>query len=846
MKSKYYLGMALWLVVTIGLLLVAPSPKLARSQDSQVIESNDPHVVRSGDWTLQAASDASGGSYLYSGGADSDILTLEFAGPSIEILYVAGPSLGVLAINVDDTVLRTVITTDAKTAYQQSSRIDYLSNETHTLKVYAQEGGLVAVDAFIIHAAASDTGSLASEGRITPCGPIHQIHRVSLTSTGGQSNGESYMGGLSNDDSLVTFFTYGALVPADTNAVFDVYTYNRLNCTLELISVSTTGGAGNNHSTESVLSGNGRYVVFYSNASNLVANDTNSVADIFVRDRVNQTTTRASLSNSQLEGNSYAEHSPTISNDGRYVVFTSNASNLVANDTNNVHDVFVRDMQLNETTRVSVATGGAQADAASEGRSISDSARYVLFQSNATNLVAGDSNGLYDVFVHDRNTNTTTRVSVASGGVQALGGDSWAAQISGNGNFVVFISDATNLVPNDTNAIRDVFVYDRTANITTRVSVATGGAQAIGGGADMPSITYDGRYVGFHSSAANLVPNDTNAIDDGFVHDRVAGVTRRVSVSASGAQSSGWASRIVLSNYGNYVGFSSTGADLVTGDTNGFTDVFVAPNSPVTSADNLALFNPPFQMVALLNTLTDNPPANAYTAFSAYAPTSGGQWVMGDWNGDGLDTPGVTRNGAFYFTNVPGESTSADWKSFWIGLIGPVVSGRFSSGLPNDCIGIVDSGNFPPYGTAFVLYYTCDMSATTTIPAISYQWLSVVLPDSQGFTGTHQFTAGDFDGDGVDSVAVRRGPFIAFGNVAPTTGPAAFNLAQYIGTPGTGDEGLVVAGDWDGSGADSFGLFYQNGELFYRNDLDFNPGVHLNQSVGTPFGSTGVQVASWR
>jgi hypothetical protein len=144
------------------------------------------------------------------------------------------------------------------------------------------------------------------------------------------------------------------------------------------------------------------------------------------------------------------------------------------------------------------------------------------------------------------------------------------------------------------------------------------------------------------------------------------------------------------------------------------------------------------------------------------------------------------------------------------------------------------------------LYFTCDLTDGTA-PTLTFQWLSVVLPDAGGFSGAHQFSAGDFNNDGVDSIAVRRGEFIAFTNVPPTTLLSEFNLAQYWGVPPLtgGDYGLFLAGDFDNASGDSFGVFYQNGNFYYRNAVDWYPGPHSLQQVGQPIG-TPVQATSWR
>lgn len=264
--------------------------------------------------------------------------------------------------------------------------------------------------------------------------------------------------------------------------------------------------------------------------------------------------------------------------------------------------------------------------------------------------------------------------------------------------------------------------------------------------------------------------------------------------------------------------------------------------------DTLALFNTSNGQVSLLETVQDLPASTTYNTFASGgpAPTINGQWVMGDWNGDGIKTPGVyASNGVFYTTNTLGTTPAASWTGTWFGLFGrPAVVGRFSSGSANDCLGVVDSGNFPPYGTAYALYFTCNLAGGA--PPLTFQWLSVLLPDSQGYTGAAQFAAGDFNSDGVDTIAIRRSAFIAFTNTPPTTLLSAFDLAQYIGTPSANDYGYFVSGDWNRDGIDSFGLFYQNGYFYRRNDVLWNTGVHQVQRVGSPIGTSSIQVASWR
>ncbi len=283
------------------------------------------------------------------------------------------------------------------------------------------------------------------------------------------------------------------------------------------VSVASDGVQGNDNSRFPSISANGRYVAFYSIASNLVNGDTNGSQDIFVHDRQSGSTTRLSVASDGTQAND-SSWGTSVSADGRYVAFDSLASNLVGGDTNGEVDIFVHDRQAGATSRVSVASDGTQANDSSYSSSISDDGRYVAFSSYAQNLVSGDTNGLPDIFVHDRQTGTTSHVSVASDGTHGNSG-SYGPSISADGAFVAFHSDANNLVSGDTNDTFDVFMHDLQTGATNRVSVASDGTQGDYSSGD-PSISADGRYVAFSSYAQNLVSGDTNGSEDVFVHDR--------------------------------------------------------------------------------------------------------------------------------------------------------------------------------------------------------------------------------------------------------------------------------------------------------------------------------------
>jgi len=342
------------------------------------------------------------------------------------------------------------------------------------------------------------------------------------------------------------------------------------------VSIGPGGVEGNNDSGfifSPAISADGRFVVFESIASNLVAGDTDDdfVLDVFVHDLQTGLTTRVSVGAGGIRAND-SSRAPAISGDGRFVAFESVASNLVAGDTNEDFDVFVHDRFTGVTTRVSVATGGTQGEFASHGASISADGRWVSFYSAST-FVAGDTNETADVFVHDRETGLTTRVSVGSGGTQSKG-PATAPGISADGRWIAFQSWASNLVAGDTNVANDIFIHDRLTGATWCVSVGPGGVPGNGPSIN-PAMSADGRWIAFSSHASSLIFDDTNSDSDVFVHDRTTGTTTRVSLGPGGAQALGYSGGASISADGRWVGFGSLSHDLVPGDTSVEPDVFV-------------------------------------------------------------------------------------------------------------------------------------------------------------------------------------------------------------------------------------------------------------------------------
>ncbi|OZV81054.1 hypothetical protein CA850_13005 [Micromonospora echinospora] len=398
--------------------------------------------------------------------------------------------------------------------------------------------------------------------------------RVSVSTTGDQSNDRSDDPAISADGRYVTFDSDATnLVPDDTNGVSDIFVRDRITGTTTRVSVSTTGDQANGFSRASAISADGRYVAYHSLATNLVPDDTNDEIDVFVRDRATGTTTRVSVSTNGYQANHYSEL-PAISADGRYITYHSLATNLVPRDTNSAYDVFVRDQIAGTTRRVSVSTAGDQGDRDSFEPAISADGRYVSYTSRASNLVPDDANGdLTDVLVWDRTTGSTRRISVSTGGDQG-NDDSFTSALSADGRYVSYASDASNLAPGDTNNATDVFVWNRITGTTRRVSVSTTGNQG-DGFSRSPAISADGRYVTYQSLATNLVPDDTNDVTDIFVRDRITGTTRRVSVSTTGDQANHHSELPAISADGRYITYHSLATNLVPDDTNDVTDIFV-------------------------------------------------------------------------------------------------------------------------------------------------------------------------------------------------------------------------------------------------------------------------------
>jgi Tol biopolymer transport system component len=404
--------------------------------------------------------------------------------------------------------------------------------------------------------------------------------RVSIASGGAQGNGEAQGNfAVSSGDGRYVAFDSAAsnMVSGDTNGAIDVFVRDNVLGTTQRVSVASDGSQGNGASQDPTMSSDGRYVAFTSFASNLVSGDTNGVADVFVRDLLLGTTQRVSIASDGTQATGQSAYAPRISLDGQFVVFGSDASNLVASDTNGTTDVFLRDLVAGTTERISVASSGTQGNGQSGWPAVSDDGRYVAFMSQATTFATGDNNGNFDVFLRDRVSATTTLISANSSGLPGNGTTGFGSALpsmSSDGRYIVFYSSASDLVAGDSNGVEDIFVRDLQAGTMQRVSVDSSGTQSNGMSLD-PNISTDGRFVTFSSVATNLISGDTNAVQDVFVRDLAHNTTERVSVSSTGAQGDqNSAGRAAITTDGRLVAFWSRATTLVSGDTNAAGDVF--------------------------------------------------------------------------------------------------------------------------------------------------------------------------------------------------------------------------------------------------------------------------------
>lgn len=386
---------------------------------------------------------------------------------------------------------------------------------------------------------------------------------IDITTSGGTpSVGGSYLDSSQDGRFIVFASTATNLVSPSTNGQRQIFVKDRLTNTTTLVSVSSSGVQGNSTSMRSKISSNGRFVVFASRATNLVANDTNGDYDIFVRDLTSNTTQLVSKNAAGVYGNEGSDQ-PDISSDGQYVVFVSSATNLVSSPTSTFSQAYIKNLSTGDIKVVSQSSSGVAANATSSYLSISCEGRFVVFQSSANNLVSGDINSPAKgrIYIVDM-LKPINPMYIKGDADQGMAYPS----ISCSGNYISFVSMSSNIVTGDTNGFADTFVYDRINATFERVSVDSAGNEGNGGtSTDYVRVSDDGKLVVFHSNATNMVSGDTNGVSDIFLRNRQAGTTELISRDASGVIGNGASLNSIMSPDGRYVIYTSRATNLVSG-----------------------------------------------------------------------------------------------------------------------------------------------------------------------------------------------------------------------------------------------------------------------------------------
>lgn len=414
-----------------------------------------------------------------------------------------------------------------------------------------------------------------------------QLQRISIAESGAQGNNHSGYPDPSADGQWVAFWSRASnLVPGDGNGYADIFVRNHDSNITELVSVSSTGEQGNYPSGGyfrgfPVISGDGNFIAFQSDASNLVANDTNAATDIFLRNRTTGTTRRVSVSTNGIQGN-HGSALPAISASGRHISFTSGATTLVLSDTNGVADVFVHDVNNGTTTRISVATDGTPSNQLSGASSISGDGRYVVFESEASNLVPNDTNNRADIFLHDRQTGETRRVTETETG-ESYPWRSVVPSIASNGQSIAYYSNSNVDCESEVQASHNRYWVCwrdlNTGDVETLFLDAAHTLTYSPNGTIAPAISADGRYVGF--------TRDVYHGESTFVWDRQLDQVVNIGWTVDGQPPNHQVHFPRFGHSDRYLAFHGLASNLVPGDTNGFSDGFRTdasiPKSPTAT-----------------------------------------------------------------------------------------------------------------------------------------------------------------------------------------------------------------------------------------------------------------------
>ncbi len=423
---------------------------------------------------------------------------------------------------------------------------------------------------------------LAANSLPEPSLQIRDMELISVGRDGVQGDSSSYHLSTPDDGRFAAFISTSKNWTApnpDKETWLNVFVRDRVNDKLSKITYGLGGKATDQDSLDPVVTADGRYISYFSYATNLVPDDTNGHEwlrqgiDVFMYDMQSKGTKRVSLNSAGLEidGNSVGMLTP----DGRSVLFVSNGRVITEQSHSEGQSaVYLRDLQTGKVEQISKGVNDLYPNGVVDSARGSFDGRYIVYAGEATNLVQGDRNGVRDLFLNDRTTGDTKLFTRDPNGKQA-NGFSNAPQITHDDRYIVFHSLASNLVPGDTNGLLDIFIYDVQNNSISRVNVTENGTQANGLSKD-PSICNTGRFVSYTTEATNLVPGDTNGQRDVIIHDLLTGRNTVATVNESGELGNGRAHLSFLVPDCTAITFASESTNLISGDENGVRDLFMA------------------------------------------------------------------------------------------------------------------------------------------------------------------------------------------------------------------------------------------------------------------------------
>jgi Tol biopolymer transport system component len=385
--------------------------------------------------------------------------------------------------------------------------------------------------------------------------------------------------GLSANGRYVLFSTNAKnFARKDASGDEDAYVLDRWTGVQHRASQNSAGIKAKLSCFDARMSPDAHYVVYWTGSNNLDPRDTNSAVDVFVHDRINGTTELASVNSLGVVGNA-ASALPSVSGDGRWVCFASDSTNFEPGDSGLWTDIFVHDQISGITERIDRTPSGGWPSGHALGSAVSSDARFIAYTSKAPDIVPNDTNGAEDLFLYDRSTQVTERISVANDGTEANGETNYLFTMSSDARYFAFASTASNLTVGDTNGDFDVFVRDRYLQTTECVSVALDGLPS-NGLSGAPFVSDDGRFIAFGSHGSNVIIGDDNQTADAFLRDRTAGQTVLITATPWGSVGHLGAFPSAISSDGRWVGFFGESRDYVAGDYNGKSDAFVRDWNP--------------------------------------------------------------------------------------------------------------------------------------------------------------------------------------------------------------------------------------------------------------------------